>query len=127
MTTEYFNVGGKGGNDGVQRRTISFTNAKGVTAFGVGVEPDPANLSIDEWAREDGWPSEPQQLTIDGEAGLLFPVNAMGDKYPVVLVKHRGTIFIIGGNVYGVAGANYAAGISEPDFQTVLTEFEFGN
>lgn len=127
MTTEYFDVTGKDGADAIQRRTISFTRSDGVTAFGVGVEPNPGNLSVEEWARKDGWPSEPEQVTVGGEKGLLFPVNEMGDKYPVATVKHGGMIFIIGGNVFGVPGAGYPAGISEADFQRVLAGFKFGD
>lgn len=127
MKTEYFDVTGKDAGAGVQRRTISFTRSDGVTAFGVGVEPNPGNLSVEEWARNDGWPSEPEQVTVGGEKGLLFPVNEMGDKYPVATVKHGGMIFIIGGNVFGVPGAGYPAGISEADFQRVLAGFKFGD
>jgi hypothetical protein len=125
--TEYLDVGGKDGSDVLQRRTVSFVNPDGVTAFGVGVEANPENLSLEEWARNDGWPSEPEQVTIGGEKGLLFPVNEMGDRYPVAIVKHGDKIFMIGGNVFGVPGAGYPPGISEADFATILAEFKFGD
>lgn len=125
--TEYFHVGGKDSADGVQRRTVTFTRADGVTAFGVGVQPDPDNLSLEEWARNDGWPSEPERLSIGGEDALLFPVNAMGDKYPFAVVKHTSNVYIIGGNVFGVPGAGYPPGISEADFNRILAEFRFAD
>lgn len=127
MTTEYFQLHPEDKDGGIQRRTISFIRSDGVTAFGVGVEPNPQDLSLEEYLPSELWPSEPEAVVVGGEKGLLFPINEMGDKYPSVVVKHGDRIYTIGGNVHGVPGAEYPGGISEADFQRVLTGFRFGD
>jgi hypothetical protein len=126
---EAIDLPAKGGNPPVQQRSVSFLDDSGVFVVGISVVSNPVDLALDEWIGiYVGWPSEPQSVAIGGEPGLLFPINAVGDQWPVVYFKQSGHVYSLGGNVYGAAGdPPLPPGISEADFQQVIDGFRFGS
>jgi hypothetical protein len=126
---QFFDLPAKNGNPPVQQRSVTLDDDAGLFVVGVSVVPNPVDLTVDEWVRRYvGWPSEPQPVAIAGEPGLLFPINAMGDRWPVVYFTHTDYVYSLGGNVYGAAGdPPLPPGISEADFQRVIDGFRFGS
>ncbi len=124
LSVEFFDLQPEDAKLSVRQRTLIFRNAAGATAFGVGIVPNPNNLTVEEWVKAyPGWPSEPQAVTIGGEQGLLFPINQVGDPYPTIYFSHSGFIFIIGGDLSGRGFPS--PGITEADFQRLSQGFSF--
>jgi hypothetical protein len=126
-STDYYDLSAKRGNPAVRRRTVTFHNHEGVQTIAFGVTPNPADLSLEDWeAAYEGWPSEPESLTVAGQAALLFPINLMGDAFPVVSFKYGLSVISISANIYGIGGGALTPGIKEADFEFILENFRFG-
>ena len=121
VSEEFFDLPEKKGNPPVRQRSVLFHDPDGVFVVGIAIVPNPTDLPLKEWVEAyTGLPSEPQFVTIAGQPGLLLPINAMGDRWPVVYFKHDGFVLSVGGNVYGSGGGAIPAGISEAGFQRVI-------
>jgi hypothetical protein len=124
ISTDYYDLPAKKGNPAVRQRSVTFRNAEGAQAIALGITPNPADLTVEDWvASYPGWPSEPESLTLAGQKAILFPINQMGERFPFACFKYGGSVICLSGNIYGSKAGALPPGLSEPDFQRVVDTF----
>jgi hypothetical protein len=116
----------KGGYPAVLDRLISFVNQAGDGVVGVGVTPNPAGLTLEDWIRTyPGWPGDPTTIQIAEEQGLRFSRSVLDEPADDVFFQHGGYIFELSGGVYGSAEGGNGPTITKSDFDRVISEFHF--
>jgi hypothetical protein len=113
-------------------KVVSFNRTDGAAVIGVSITPNPAGVSLEEWIRKQpGWPCEPDasptcEVTfpaVDGERGIRFSIDVLGQPAATVYVAHAGNIYVLHGNVFG--SAEYPPTLTEDEFGQVLNGFRF--
>lgn len=122
----------KGSIPATQQRAVSFVGQNGVPVAGVSITPNPAGLELKEWIRTvPGWPCDPMgqptctpdHLTIAGETAIRFSLNVLGEPAATIYFAHAGSVYALGGNVFGTAA--FPPALSEAEFQRIIDGFRF--
>lgn len=91
----------KDGYPAESQRLISFVNQSGGGIVGVGVTPNPAGLTLENWIRTyPGWPGDPTTVQIAEEQAVRFSQSVL---HRFRLLPAWRFIFELSGGVYGSA------------------------
>ncbi len=118
----------------VQVRVVTLKTTDGNGVLGVSRAPNPCKLSLEEWIREyPGWPCEagasptcePAEVTVAGERGIRFSINALGDPTATIYFARGDAMYGLSGGVYRSPEAGYGPTMTEDEFQAVIRAFRF--
>ena len=131
---ELIDLPAKDGIPATKLRVLTFADQNGTWVVGVSEAPNPASLPLEDWIRTvPGWPCEPgafptcepEEVSVGGEQGIRFSISVIGDPTATVYLAHRGSIYVLHGNIHG--DGQQGPPLSEDEFKIFLERFRFGS